>query len=345
MMAPALAPAAFCTPPLMTSPAPTDLTKLTIDRGMAPVRRSRRRRWLWLAAIAVIAAAGAGWYMLQPHPVAVQTTPVVTTYPAQQYVVLNATGYVVAQRKAAIASKAIRPAGMAGRRRRLARQGRRNHRPHRQSRCRRAGGECAGRGEGFARDARPGGGRGARRGDAAEAQRGPAGEGIRLAGERRHREVAHRPRRRRRGQCQGRDRGGRRQRAQCADRRRFHADPRTVRRRHRLEERQRRRPRHTVLVGGRLEGCGGQHGRHEHARSRGRCVGVEPFADQGRPAVRDHARCAARCPLSRTHQPHRADRRSRQGDGDDQGAVRADRSARAAGDEREGGVPVAGGDA
>ncbi len=35
-----------------------------------------------------------------------QTTPVVTTYPSQQYVVLNATGYVVAQRKAAIASKA-----------------------------------------------------------------------------------------------------------------------------------------------------------------------------------------------------------------------------------------------
>ncbi len=35
-----------------------------------------------------------------------QTTPVVTTYPAQQFVVLNATGYVVAQRKAAIASKA-----------------------------------------------------------------------------------------------------------------------------------------------------------------------------------------------------------------------------------------------
>jgi RND family efflux transporter MFP subunit len=36
----------------------------------------------------------------------VQTTPVVTSYPSQQFVVLNATGYVVAQRKAAIASKA-----------------------------------------------------------------------------------------------------------------------------------------------------------------------------------------------------------------------------------------------
>ena len=35
-----------------------------------------------------------------------QTTPIVTTYPSQQFVVLNATGYVVAQRKAAISSKA-----------------------------------------------------------------------------------------------------------------------------------------------------------------------------------------------------------------------------------------------
>jgi RND family efflux transporter MFP subunit len=34
------------------------------------------------------------------------TTAIVTVYPSQQYVVLNATGYVVAQRKAAIASKA-----------------------------------------------------------------------------------------------------------------------------------------------------------------------------------------------------------------------------------------------
>ncbi len=57
-------------------------------------------------SLVAIVAAGASWYSLQPHPVTVQTTPVVTSYPSQQYVVLNATGYVVAQRKAAIASKA-----------------------------------------------------------------------------------------------------------------------------------------------------------------------------------------------------------------------------------------------
>ena len=35
-----------------------------------------------------------------------QTTPIVTAYPSQQFVILNSTGYVVAQRKAAISSKA-----------------------------------------------------------------------------------------------------------------------------------------------------------------------------------------------------------------------------------------------
>ena len=55
--------------------------------------------------VAAALAAGA-WYASQPHPVDVATTAIVTSYPSQQFVVLNATGYVVAQRKAAIASKA-----------------------------------------------------------------------------------------------------------------------------------------------------------------------------------------------------------------------------------------------
>ncbi len=90
----------------MASTPPPDISKLRIDRNLAPVKASRRKRWLWLAGIAVALVAGGAWYAAQPHPATVQTTSVVTSYPSQQFVVLNATGYVVPQRKAAIASKA-----------------------------------------------------------------------------------------------------------------------------------------------------------------------------------------------------------------------------------------------
>jgi RND family efflux transporter MFP subunit len=89
----------------MTAAAP-DLSRLRIDRELAPIRRRRRHKWIWLAVLAVLVAGGAAWYFAQPRAQSVQTTPVVTAYPSQQYVVLNATGYVVAQRKAAISSKA-----------------------------------------------------------------------------------------------------------------------------------------------------------------------------------------------------------------------------------------------
>ncbi len=84
----------------------SDLSKLRIDRGIAPVARRRRRRWIVLAVVGIVLVAGSAWFAAQPRVVTVQTTPVVTTYPSQQFVILNATGYVVAQRKAAIASKA-----------------------------------------------------------------------------------------------------------------------------------------------------------------------------------------------------------------------------------------------
>src|SRR2546429_6152010 len=83
-----------------------DLSKLRIDRSLAPVQTRRRRKWLWLIAIAVVVAGAGAWFFLQPRAISVQTTPIVTTYPSQQFVVLNSTGYVVAQRKAAISSKA-----------------------------------------------------------------------------------------------------------------------------------------------------------------------------------------------------------------------------------------------
>jgi RND family efflux transporter MFP subunit len=91
----------------MPEPVSADLAKLAIHRDLAQAtHRRHRRRWLWLGACAVLAGAAAAWYAKAPRALVVQTTPVVIAYPSQQFVVLNATGYVVAQRKAAIASKA-----------------------------------------------------------------------------------------------------------------------------------------------------------------------------------------------------------------------------------------------
>ena len=89
----------------MNSPVP-DVSRLRIDRGLPAVRGRRRGRWTGLAVVAVAIGAGGSWYLAQPRAVGVETTPIVTVYPSQQYVVLNSSGYVVAQRKAAIASKA-----------------------------------------------------------------------------------------------------------------------------------------------------------------------------------------------------------------------------------------------
>lgn len=88
----------------MTAP---DLSKLQIDRNAPRPARSRRRWWPWLAGLALAVAAGAaavgGWF---GAPIEVQTVTVTTAYPTQAITALNATGYVVAQRKAAVASKA-----------------------------------------------------------------------------------------------------------------------------------------------------------------------------------------------------------------------------------------------
>jgi len=59
-----------------------------------------------LGLLGLAVAAAAGWFATRPKVFEVRTASVVTSTPSQQFVVLNATGYVVAQRKAAIASKA-----------------------------------------------------------------------------------------------------------------------------------------------------------------------------------------------------------------------------------------------
>ncbi|MFG5410359.1 efflux RND transporter periplasmic adaptor subunit [Piscinibacter sakaiensis] len=66
----------------------------------------RRRHGRWLALLALVAGVGATAAWLQQRPVEAQFTSVQRVRPAQQYAQLAASGYVVAQRRAAVASKA-----------------------------------------------------------------------------------------------------------------------------------------------------------------------------------------------------------------------------------------------
>lgn len=87
-----------------------DLSRLKIDRSTVATTggtRSRRRRWLKTGiAIFIVGAAAvavAGRFSAGPS---VETVTVASAYFSQNYTLLNATGYAVAQRKAAVSSKA-----------------------------------------------------------------------------------------------------------------------------------------------------------------------------------------------------------------------------------------------
>ncbi|WP_423195562.1 MULTISPECIES: efflux RND transporter periplasmic adaptor subunit [unclassified Cupriavidus] len=101
--------------------ADQDLSRLKIDRrtGAASTAAStgakasasatvprRRRPWLRNTIIAVVVLLLIGIGLRLTSPQAVTTATVTSAYPTQNYTLLNATGYVVPQRKAAVASKA-----------------------------------------------------------------------------------------------------------------------------------------------------------------------------------------------------------------------------------------------
>ena len=87
----------------MTTPD-TRLNDLKIDRTQS-VTRSGWSRWRWPGLMLAAVAVGVLWYAV-PQAESVQTVSVVSSTPSQQHVVLTASGYVVAQRRASVASKA-----------------------------------------------------------------------------------------------------------------------------------------------------------------------------------------------------------------------------------------------
>jgi RND family efflux transporter MFP subunit len=85
-----------------------DLNQLKIDKTAVAPRSGRfRSRRLWIVGI-ILTVLAAGLYfsgLLRPATT-VEIVSVQQTYPSQGFTLLNASGYVVAQRKAAVASKA-----------------------------------------------------------------------------------------------------------------------------------------------------------------------------------------------------------------------------------------------
>ena len=83
-----------------------DLSRLSIERSSsASSLTRRRRRWPWVLALAVV-VLGVFAAARMTGETSVDTVTVTTAYPYQAATQLNAAGYVVAQRKASVASKA-----------------------------------------------------------------------------------------------------------------------------------------------------------------------------------------------------------------------------------------------
>mgnify|MGYP001567571570 FL=1 len=85
-----------------------DLSRLKIDRSGTAGAAVRKKRPSLILFLGVVAALGllVALYFAGGTAVQVESATVTTAYPSQSFTLLNATGYVVAQRKAAVASKA-----------------------------------------------------------------------------------------------------------------------------------------------------------------------------------------------------------------------------------------------
>jgi RND family efflux transporter MFP subunit len=84
-----------------------DVSKLKIDKTSAAIRTGRRkRRVYWILTVFLLGLAAILYYKGFFTPsVQVEAANVSQIYPSQTFTLLNASGYVAAQRKAAVASK------------------------------------------------------------------------------------------------------------------------------------------------------------------------------------------------------------------------------------------------
>jgi len=87
--------------------AADDLARLKIDKSAKTVQQVRRKKPMLIigGAALVMLAAVLYWMGVFTPAQSVEVATVSQTYPSQSFTLLNASGYVVAQRKAAVASK------------------------------------------------------------------------------------------------------------------------------------------------------------------------------------------------------------------------------------------------
>ena len=87
---------------------PDDLSRLKINRPADGAPRLRpRRRWARYGILAAVVALAAAWAASRySAPAPVEAATLANTYPTLAFTVLNAAGYVVPERKAALSSKA-----------------------------------------------------------------------------------------------------------------------------------------------------------------------------------------------------------------------------------------------
>jgi RND family efflux transporter MFP subunit len=84
----------------------SDLSKLKLDKSGAGFQRKRKIPRRGLIVVGAVAVSAVVFLFAADPSVEVETAVVSRTFPSQSFTLLNASGYVVAQRKAAVASKA-----------------------------------------------------------------------------------------------------------------------------------------------------------------------------------------------------------------------------------------------